>query len=419
LSKKILLINYSFPPHPGVGGRRWAKLSKYFSESEHEIYVLRARIFGKEQSIFETNEGFLNIYHFPVYNFKEYLQSKFSHPFLKKGLEKFFFVLAKFFSPGNPYDVSIWWNKPAFKVAQSIIEKHHIKNVIISCPPYKIMHEFSKLKVLYPNINLILDYRDIWTIGQQGKGFFNLISDRQYKVECDNEKAAILLADKIVTVAESMSENIKRLFPDKNIFTIRNGYDRSDAVIANIDLKRWIDSDKINICYGGSIVSDSNVYALQFMDFLYDIKCNNSILYKKLNIQIFGNINVELENKLKQLDLEIITINEMLPNNQIVEVYSKFDFLLMFLNPYYTYAYISKFYDYLLAKKPIICFSDKGDFSEFLEANDLGRNVDPSTELNYFSNYIQGKLEFIYNVGFENDSFDYANISKEYQLLLI
>ena len=41
---KILLVCYSFPPNPGVGGRRWAKFAKYLVKSGHYVEVINAKL---------------------------------------------------------------------------------------------------------------------------------------------------------------------------------------------------------------------------------------------------------------------------------------------------------------------------------------------------------------------------------------
>ena len=38
--KHVLLISYSYPPYPGIGGRRWAKFSKYLSRLGFVIHVI-------------------------------------------------------------------------------------------------------------------------------------------------------------------------------------------------------------------------------------------------------------------------------------------------------------------------------------------------------------------------------------------
>jgi len=41
--KNLLIINYAFPPNEGVGGRRWAKFSKYLKNHNVNIRVINAK----------------------------------------------------------------------------------------------------------------------------------------------------------------------------------------------------------------------------------------------------------------------------------------------------------------------------------------------------------------------------------------
>ena len=40
MSPPLLVIAYKFPPYAGVGGFRWAKLSKYLARLGHEVHVV-------------------------------------------------------------------------------------------------------------------------------------------------------------------------------------------------------------------------------------------------------------------------------------------------------------------------------------------------------------------------------------------
>ena len=42
MGKKVLIVSYTFPPSPNVGGRRWSKLVRHLVESGNTVHVITA-----------------------------------------------------------------------------------------------------------------------------------------------------------------------------------------------------------------------------------------------------------------------------------------------------------------------------------------------------------------------------------------
>ena len=43
MSKKILIISYTFPPSSKVGGRRWVKFAKYFVKNNNDVRIITSK----------------------------------------------------------------------------------------------------------------------------------------------------------------------------------------------------------------------------------------------------------------------------------------------------------------------------------------------------------------------------------------
>ena len=65
--KKILLICYSFPPFPGIGGRRWAKFVKNLIKEDCELFVIGAEHrMGKPSNWINDVSGSDKIHYHPI-----------------------------------------------------------------------------------------------------------------------------------------------------------------------------------------------------------------------------------------------------------------------------------------------------------------------------------------------------------------
>lgn len=413
MPNSFLLICYSYPPYPGTGGRRWAKLSKYLAQAGNHIHVINA-ISKNKSSIWEKDSNHVNITIHSVNNKFENTINGIKSTLLSKIIKKIIFFLSKIKTNANYSDQSLWWNHNAYLNARDIIKKNKIDYLIISCPPYHIMDKFSELKNEFPSITLILDYRDIWTIGQKRKGFFSHLSDNRFINESSKEINTIEKADVILTVAEEMTQAIKEKFPKKKVFTIYNGFDEEDVydnyVIEN---KAHLKPNKRNILFAGSLVTDSNPYAIPFFDALIKLKHEKPELYDTINLCVFGTLNTVIHQLIDKHELNCISIFPQVSSKAIGKIYKDFDFLLLFLNPYYTYAFISKFFDYLPARKPIICISESGSFPSYLEDNCLGKNIEPQTIYVNLVDILNTEHKIKFDISFDISQFNYRNLSQK------
>jgi glycosyltransferase involved in cell wall biosynthesis len=407
MDKKILLICYSYPPYPGTGGRRWAKLSKYLAWNGNTIHVINATPHGDERSVWEKDTLHPNISVHPVSNTIEKLRDTFKPGFMSKLIYKTIFFLCRIKTKANYSDQSVWWADKAYQKAKEICASHKIDHVIVSCPPYHIMDKMADLKKEFPQVKLVLDYRDLWIIGQTNKGFFSHLSDTRFGQEAQKEKKAIDAADLVLTVADEMTNGILEKYSTKKVYTVHNGFDEDDFdPTFAIDPLVYINPEKTNIIFAGSLVEGSNPYAIPFFTALAKLKQDDPASYSALHFCVFGNVNPTIKQLIETHELDI-SFFLPLSSKAIGRLYAEFDYLLLFLLPYYRFAFISKFFDYLPARKPIISISETGTFSQFLEDNKLGKNIEPQDSYEALVQLLSKKNRVSIDDTFDVSTFSY------------
>jgi glycosyltransferase involved in cell wall biosynthesis len=167
--KRILIISYIFPPHPGIGGRRWAKFAKYLSREGFEVHVICTQSRDKEQSVWIddviSNE---NIHVHYVKSFFPKALTKTPVSIFQKIFYRFWRQLAFFLFKGYIYDRTLFSEKRFVKKANEIIQSFNIDKVIVTGAPFRLVHAIVKAAARWKKIHLTADFRDPWTWEQSG-----------------------------------------------------------------------------------------------------------------------------------------------------------------------------------------------------------------------------------------------------------
>ena len=163
-NKKIVLLCWDFPPNDGIGGRRWAKMSKWLLKSGYEIHVIKSKSkTGNQNSAWlsDVNSNQIHIYEVETYWPVKWLNSKgnFIYDKLK---HKFATLYLNFFVNGTMYDKAIGKESDVVKLASKIIKLNKIENVIVTGAPFNLIYYAAKIKLIVPTIFVLADYRDPW-----------------------------------------------------------------------------------------------------------------------------------------------------------------------------------------------------------------------------------------------------------------
>lgn len=367
---KLLIISHYFPPVPGVGGRRWAKFVKYLSRKDGvSIHVISAQNTVKDVvSSFEKELKGANFKHIVLpSNYPAYLEFlEFRKPSL---IGKIMFRIQLFFLKkkvqGNYWDFSVLWKTHFDKTIPNIIRSNKINKLIVSGPPYRYIQYAVGLKSDFPDLEVILDYRDPWND-------FNdpfPISDERHSYERALESEMLKKVDKIITVSEFQKALILKNQPEASpIAVIPNGYDLEDY---EENFRPKENSDKIRIVHFGTLHYLKDYYWKPFLKAYARLKKEAPALYDKITIDFVGYCPQQVLDYIQQLDVRVKIHGILDPFDAYSEL-NQADIALWFKYDGSPGDFATKFGDYISLKKYMWTFSVKGAVTDHIEEHQIG-----------------------------------------------
>src|ERR1700733_4906340 len=202
--RAILIVCTAFPPFPGIGGRRWAKLPKYFVKNDITCQVGNAHNFSATQSLWTRDVQQPKIIAHPVKLRLQYWMGDNSRGLFYRIVAKIVRTLINY-TKYSPYFSSSISKKKLQNKCGSLIQKFDIKTVIASGDPY-LHYYVTQLKETH-DIRVILDYRDTWNDRPYySQNRFHKLTSKQrlYFEFCEN--AALKNCDDVVCVSQPIIE---------------------------------------------------------------------------------------------------------------------------------------------------------------------------------------------------------------------
>ncbi|MDZ7861109.1 MAG: glycosyltransferase family 4 protein [Candidatus Krumholzibacteriota bacterium] len=223
-------------------------------------------------------------------------------------------------------------------------------------------------------VQFILEIRDLWpdsiiAVGTLKEGI--LIRVLRYM-----EKYMYFSADKIVTLTDTFKEHIKKTgYPVNKITTIPNSFDldnfeSDDEICSNIRSSKFICS------YIGTfgMAHDLEV-VLEAAKYLKDIRDIHFLLIGD------GSEKAKIVEKLKEMNLENVTILPLQPKERIIGFYRISDIGLIMLKDSTLFSSVipSKMFEYMAVKSPVIMSMPRGEATAIVERHDCGVLCEPGS----------------------------------------
>lgn len=241
------------------------------------------------------------------------------------------------------------------------IKKNKIDIILISSPPFSLLSISRNIKKKYPNIKIVLDYRDGWTQRISNKYLF-LVKSLIFRFL---EKEILKISDLVITATQTIKDDLDKKI-SINSHLITNGF--LSKVNSPSNKKSKINKF-INIGYFG-LVSESK-FSYRDINILYNSLKNNN----RVKIHFYGNSNIK---KKKFINFKNFSFHENIDFEKVKIEMKKMDYLLVYHTELSTVREVvtSKFYEYLTTNVPILVITNgESEASHLVNKYKLGISI--------------------------------------------
>lgn len=364
---KILLINYDFPPNPGIGGRRWAKLAKYLALKGHQLFVVKAELpQTTSTSTWEKDVSHPNI---QVYSAARKYPRALSHP--KEGwVGKIKFHaqkrLMQWREKGTIYDQSIGWQKTMFPICRSILQNEKIDAIIATGAPWNLLVYAAQLKMEFPHVRLLADYRDPWLTAKN----YGMAALKNARMNAEIKKQQFVFehVDVVTTPYEYLTAELKswseqRCKYQPSFVTLPHFFDDEDFQFENAHHQT---NDFFRVVYAGDIYVGSEPEWKQFQTMIESLE-HTLPSHTQVRFDIYTHAKMPtFISGMKSVHLHAPI------GKDIFQVMNNADALLIVLPENKKNERTTKFFEYLPLRKPILIVAPAGEATSFVESNHLG-----------------------------------------------
>jgi glycosyltransferase involved in cell wall biosynthesis len=372
---KVLLVVYSFPPAGGVGTLRAASLARYFPSENIQLDVLTTRnpsSVGTDYALLDEIPPEVTIHRTVTLDLPFGIKKRLKRLLTgakpptaqaqkgpaKPGLLKR--IVQDFLMP----DPQVTWLPILTRAAQRIVREKKIDLVLITGSPYSNFLVAERLRNKFPNLAIVLDFRDEWlTTAFDIAAFQFSTSERARQFAINAEANAVASSNAVVMVTEAARREIRSRYPsdsESKYQYIPNGFDAT-RLQASPRASGLRTPGRIVVTYVGSIYTSTEptsfVQALQSLP--PEIK-------SRYTFRFIGHVE---EPRYREALLSLGAMVELkgyMPQREALKAMEETDYVLLISHDRLNVS--AKFYDYIGAGKPMLaCVHPEGDIRLLLE----------------------------------------------------
>jgi glycosyltransferase involved in cell wall biosynthesis len=357
----VLLVSYSFPPVGGVGVLRAASLARYLPEHGIRLDVLTAKnpsAVGTDPELLKDIPKDVTIHYtltvdlpFGLKKWIKNLVTGARKPSTSTGAS------AQSRKPGLLRriaqdillpDPQITWLPILSRVASRIVKERNIDLVLITVPPFSSVLLAPKLRERFPNVAIVVDFRDEWLTTSIDLISFSR-SPRARKIARQAEAAAVANATAVVAVTEPAHRLLQERYPDQpadKFHLVPNGFDAA-RLPCQPPQTPATHNKPVLLTYLGTLYGSTDPHAL-----IQAIRALPEEIRSRLRVRFIGRVeDPHFRRSLLEL-AETVELLAFMPQAQALQALAESDYALLISHDPVNVS--AKFYDYLGVGKPIV-----------------------------------------------------------------
>lgn len=381
----VLIVSHTFPPYRGIGGRRWAKLSKELARRGHPVHVVHAdQGNALRGSLWDADVLHPLIERHPLLmRYPQVLMKRPLTSMAEKIGYRFWMKALPLMTEGNVFDRSVRWGPTLVPKCDALIAQHGIKHVIATGPPFALLHQLLGLKHR-PNVRLLADFRDPWTWGEvYGR---SSMAAAQREAESTLEREVMTGYDHITTPAPFILAHLRTAYPQHaaKCSLLPHVIDPDELVIG----ERPAPDGLLRFIYAGSCYNGPG-----FTAYLHEvIKAFAAVQHKaperwrraSFDLYITGHDVQPWQRAVAAAGQhERIRFNRPVAANELFPLIQRADLVLAYMPPEKRDFVSTKFNELAWLGTPVLHIGEPGGLSDHITSNGLGRSttVDGIAEL--------------------------------------
>jgi glycosyltransferase involved in cell wall biosynthesis len=268
--------------------------------------------------------------------------------------------------------VQVVWTPFAIHAARRIIAKHAITTVLVNLPPYSCLYIANAIKRRFPNVKLILDFRDEW-IDNYLAVFDSAASNYKLRLAHKLEREAVSRADYVTAVTRSQLKQIHDRYPEQpqaKFVYAPNGY---DPVLYSRFSRRKKAAGKMVVSYFGTVYANETYDPiLNYLDVVDELP---AVIRDAIETRFIGRVAREAASFLEGRKSAVRRLGFM-PKHEAIGYLAESDYNLVVSGNPTTHA--GKLFDYLAMGTPIIALCPvDGEMAQVLRETRAGWCVNP------------------------------------------